>query len=51
MKLVKPTKVISTRTHQSVPHQFLLSQAEAEVWTRRARILGEADPAVREEVS
>ena len=51
MKLVKPTKVISTRMHQSVPHQFLLSQAKAEIRTRRARVLGEADPAVLEEAS
>jgi hypothetical protein len=50
-KLVKPTKVFSRPPDHAFLHQFLPSQAEADVGAAGAGVLGEADPTVGHELT
>jgi hypothetical protein len=51
IKLVKPTKVFSRPPDYTLFRQFLPSQAEADVGTAGAGVLGKADAAVGHELT
>jgi len=50
IKLVKPTKVVSRPTNEGAFHQFLVSQAKANIWAADTGVLREPNAAVRKEL-